>query len=240
MSGHSKWSTIKHQKEAQDKKRGQIFGKLARLIAIAAKNGPDPEKNPRLRMEIDRARKFNMPKENIQRAIERGSGGNGSENLEGFIYEALGPENVGIIVEGITDNRNRSAPAIKQIFTKHGCKPAGEGSVVWMFARAGTISVAKPQDPVTIENFSLACINEGAEDIRDKNDSLEIVVSPEKLETLKNFVTEQKFAVTDASVSRLPKNPVSVFENTKKLLAELYAALDEHDDVQDIYDNTAE
>ncbi len=238
MSGHSKWSTIKHQKEAQDKKRGVVFSKLARLIAIAARDGEDPDKNSRLRMEIERARKFNMPKENIARAIERGSGKGGGEALESFVYEAYGPSGVALIIEGITDNRNRTISEVKTILTKHQGKMGGEGSVSWMFSHAGVINTPLPENKESIENLTLEAIGAGAEDIVEKKDSLNIVVPLEKLEETKKFLTAAGIEINSASIEWVSKNPVTISEQDKGVLERLFEALDEHDDVQEIYSNT--
>lgn len=238
MSGHSKWSTIKHQKEAQDKKRGQVFSKLARLIAIASRDGADPEKNSKLRMEIERARKFNMPKENITRAIERGNGKNGEEALENFVYEAYGPGGVALIIEGITDNRNRTLSEIKHLLSLHEGKMATEGSVSWMFSRAGIIRCASPQSTEAHERLELEAINAGAEDIVETGNGIQIIVPPEKTEDVKQALAQNNVEIQEVVVDRIPKNIVEVSEQDKKTLERLFEALDERDDVQEIYSNT--
>jgi len=238
MSGHSKWSTIKHQKEAQDKKRGVVFSKLARLIAIAARDGEDPDKNSRLRMEIEKARKFNMPKENITRAVERGSGKGGGEALESFVYEAYGPSGIALIIEGITDNKNRTISEVKNILTKHQGKMGGEGSVSWMFSHSGVINTSLPENKELIESLTLEVINAGAEDIVEKEDGLNIVVPIEKLEEIKKLLLDSGIEIQSASVEWVPKNPVAVSEQDRNVLERLFEALDEHDDIQEIYSNT--
>lgn len=238
MSGHSKWSTIKHQKESQDKKRGQIFSKLARLIAIAARDGADPEKNSKLRMEIEKARKFNMPKENITRAIERGSGQGGGEALESFVYEAYGPAGVALLIEGITDNRNRTLSEIKNILMKHQGKLAGEGSVSWMFSHAGLINASSPNNKEELERLTLELISAGAEDIIEKEDGLDIIAPIEKIEEIKKLTAESGIEIRNTSIEWIPKNPIEVSENDRKALEQIFESLDEHDDVQEIYSNT--
>ncbi|OHA46658.1 MAG: transcriptional regulator [Candidatus Terrybacteria bacterium RIFCSPLOWO2_01_FULL_44_24] len=241
MSGHSKWSTIKHQKESQDKKRGQIFSKLARAISIAAKDGADPDKNARLRMEMEKARKFNMPKDNVTRAIERGNGATDGTALESFTYDAYGPGGVALIIEGISDNRNRTAAEIKRILADHGGKMAGEGSVNWMFSRSGIIRTSLPEAAsAKKEALYLDIISAGAEDIMEAVNGLNIMVPVENMEAVKKTLYDYNIEIDVVSTEWVPKNRVVVAEDDKKPLERLFEALDEHDDVQEIYSNMKE
>lgn len=229
MSGHSHWSSIKHQKGAADAKRGKVFSKISRQIIIAAKEGDkDPELNPRLKMAIEQAKIFNMPKENIERAIKKGAGELTGEKLEPVLFEAIGPNNGAIIIEGITDNKNRSISEIKQILNTYNAKLVNEGAVKWLFDKKGSILVKKNN-----EEDELKIIEAGAEDVKADGEYFEIFTKPESLETVKKNLIEGGFKIESSSLGYRAKETVEGGESYKKL----FEALDENDTVQEIYSN---
>lgn len=238
MSGHSKWSTIKHQKEAQDKKRGAIFTKLGRAIAVAVREGGsgDPESNFSLRLAIDRAKAANMPKDNIARAIERGlgRGGNGEE-LKEVIYEAFGPRQVGILIQVLTDNTNRTISEIKKIVERGGGVIASPGAVSYLFDKKGILRLKASKDT---EQMMLDLIDLGAEDVNRVEGKVEVLVAPESLSALKNAIVKAGFIVSEMELAMRPKLPV-VIENKGKAqkVTALLEVLDEHDDVQNVWTN---
>ena len=235
MSGHSHWHGIRHKKELEDKKRAQIFSKLARVISVAARDGTDPETNPRLRMAIERAKEFRMPNENIERAIQRGAGKIEGENLEEFTFEAIGPGKIAIIIEGITNNKNRALNEIKNILAKHNGKLAQEGSQRWMFQKLGIVTV-DPQNKKK-EDVELEAIEAGAEDLKWQNTLLEIYTKPDQLEKVKNQLKESGLKIESAILGWVPKEEIEVPEEIKRQAEKLFEALDENDDVQEIYSN---
>lgn len=241
MSGHSKWANIKYKKEAADKKRGQLFSKLARQISIAAREGGgDPEKNPTLRMIIERARSFNMPKDNIERAIKRGTGELEGVKYEKATYEALGPGRVAMIIEVITDNKNRTLSEIKQILNKNYGKLAQEGSVRWLFERKGVITLNFKKQPPSLskEDLELKIIDSNAENFRWFDDYLEIYTKPEELEKVKNDLVSKGIVIEDVSLDWVAKEIINLSEEEKKKCEKLFEALNESDSVQEIYSNT--
>ena len=235
MSGHSHWAGIKHKKELEDKKRSKIFSKLARAISIAARSGPNPQTNSQLRLAIEKAKGFNMPNQNIERAIQRGSGQTNEGNLEEFTIEAYGPGKVAIIIEGITDNKNRSLSQIKQILAKFDGKLSTPGSVKWMFKRLGVISVK--QDKKDRDALELSAIEAGAEDIRWKGSVLEIYVKPEDIEKTKAYLEQQNIHIESANLEWVPDKEIEIDQKEKNKLENLFNALDDNDDVQEIYSN---
>ena len=236
MSGHSQWSSIKHQKSLVDAKRGKIFSKISRQISIAAKEGDkNPESNPKLRMAIDYAKKHNMPKENIERAIKKGTGELAGEKLEQFIFEAIGPGNSAIIIEGITDNRNRTLGEIKQILSSYNGKLANEGSLRWMFQRKGIIEVNVENNER--EKLELFAIEAGAEDISFKENILEINTKPEDLEKVKKNLEEKGVELESSSLDWVSKEEIEIEEKEKQSNEKLFSALDENDDIQELYSN---
>lgn len=240
MSGHSKWANIKTRKEAMDKKKGKVFSKMAKLIEIAARKGGDPETNPTLRLIVEKARSFNMPNGNIVRAIKKGAGENKEDGqLEENLYEAYGPEGSQIIIETITDNKNRTLSDVRHILTEHGGRLAESGSVRWNFARMGIILIDKTKIPSpNKEELELILIDNGAEDIKWREDSLEIYSKPENLEKIKETIKSQKIEIEESGLEWVPKNTVEI-ENPqiKKQIEALFEALDENDDVKDVYSN---
>ena len=196
MSGHSHFSSIKHKKGIADAKRGKVFSKMARVIIFAAKEGGgDPGSNYKLKMAIDQARQTNMPKENIERAIKKGTGELKGEKLEQFVFEAYGPGKTAIIIEGITDNKNRSLSEIKQILNRYNGKLASGGSVKWLFERKGTITVNNEQETINKEELELTAIEAGAEDIYWHEDLHFIYTKPEELEKVKRILEEKNIKI---------------------------------------------
>lgn len=238
MSGHSKWSNIKNQKEAADKKRGKVFGKLSRAISIAAREGGnDPASNSKLRMEIDRARALNMPNTNIERAVTRGIGAGAGEAFEPFLLETAGPSGALLLIEGITDNKNRSISEIKHILETNGVKPSAEGGARWAFQRVGFITIDPAKQTKHGEELELALMDAGADDM-EKNDTIEVMVqNPQKLDAVRRACEAHGVAVSEAVIGWRPTQTVSLAENDKKIFRVLVDALDNHDDVQQIWSN---
>jgi len=240
MAGHSHWAGIKHKKALLDQKRGKIFSKLARMISVAAREGSDPEMNPKLRQALEEAKNFNMPKENIERAIKRGTGELEGEKLEEVRYEAFGPGKVAIIIEGITDNKNRTLTEIKQILQKYGGKLAEEGSVKWLFDRKGAITVNPEQNPdFDKETLEMAAIEAGAEDIRwhQTENLLDIYTKPEELEEVKKNIQNQGIKIESASLDWVSKENVELSPEDREKCQKLFEELDENEAVQDIFSN---
>ena len=238
MAGHSHAKKVRKQKEADAKKRGQIFSKMARLIEIAVRQGgPNPETNAKLRMAIDLAKSYNVPSENIERAIKRAAGQTEAQKLEEVCFEILGPNGIAIIVEGITDNKNRALNEIRQILHKYHSKLAGEGSLKWKFERKGCVTVdLKAQDQkITKDDLELMAIEGGAEDIYWHDDELDIYTKIENLEKIKNFLKERGIKIESATLDWVPKERVELDEKQKENLIKLFQDLDSTETVQDIY-----
>lgn len=235
MSGHSKWATIKHAKGITDAKRGQQFTKLARGIAIAAREGGgDAAANFKLRLAIDKARSFNMPKDNIDRAIAHGTGEDkAGVIIEESLYEGFGPGKVGVLVAAATDNKNRTAGDIKQIFSKNGGAIAGPGSVKWQFEHRGVIRISGDIS----EDIQLALIDSGAEDFKKEDDHTVIYTAATELKTVTDAVRAQKFEPQSSALEWIPKETVEIDDETRAKLEHLFEQLDEHDDVQEFYSN---
>lgn len=238
MSGHSKWSTIKRQKEIKDSRRGQIFTKLANAITIAVKNGggiTDPEKNFKLRLSIEKARSLNMPKENIQRAINRGSGDKEASSWSEVVYEGYGPEGIAVVVEAATDNRNRTGAEIKNIFERAGGSLSGPGSVSFQFNKTGFLTVVKKDN---VDEQVLSLIDLGAQDVEEVIDMIEVYTKPEELKEIKDQIEEKDFEVLDVELIMKPINsiPINTQEKAGKIL-KFMESLEEHDDVQKVYSN---
>jgi YebC/PmpR family DNA-binding regulatory protein len=238
MSGHSKWSSIKHKKGAADAKRGQLFTKLTRALIVAAKEGgPDPAANLALQNAIEKARAASMPKDNIERAIARGSGtGADAASYEHISYEGYGPGGVAVYVEVLTDNRNRTAGEIRHIFARSDGNLAESGAVAWLFERKGVILV--DADSVDEDELTLAAADAGAEDVAEEGSSYEVVCAPEDLSDVRESLEAAGIAVTDAQATMLPKTTVAIEdESVAKKVLRLIDALEENDDVQDVYAN---
>jgi YebC/PmpR family DNA-binding regulatory protein len=236
MSGHSKWSQIKRQKGANDARRGAMFTKLGREIAIAARlGGADPEANYRLRLAIDRARSFNMPADTIKRAIERAGGGDKADQYEEIIYEGYGPGGVAILVETATDNRNRTAADIRAIFSKAGGQLAGAGAVAWQFEPRGVLTV--PRDGQDPDEVALIAIDAGAEDVDTGSDPLEIVTQPGDLETVRQALAAAGVRVEAAEMTMQPRATVEIEPSQVRANLRLIDMLEDHDDVQRVTAN---
>jgi YebC/PmpR family DNA-binding regulatory protein len=238
MSGHSHFKSIKYRKGVADAKRGKAFSKLARQISVAAKErGGDPDTNSKLRIAIEQAKTLNMPKDNIERAIKRGTGELAGEKLEPVLFEAYGPGGIAIIIEGITDNKNRTLGEIKQILAQSGGKLAGGGSVKWLFERRGAITISSEIKNQKKEELELLAIEAGAEDIYWHNSFLDIYTKPEDLEKVKKNLEEKGIAIDSASLDWVAKDMMKVGEKEKEACQKLFEALDENEAVQDIYSN---
>lgn len=236
MSGHSHFKTIKAQKEVADAKKGKIFSKIGRLITIAVKEkGGDPITNSRLRLVIDQAKKFNMPKENIERSIKKGTGELVGEKLEEVSFEGFGPSGVSFIIEGITDNKNRTLGEIKTILNQNDGKLAGEGAVRWMFDKKGTITINCITEKK--EELELLAIEIGAEDVFWHDNLLDIYTKPEDLEKVKKGFEEKQIKIESVSLDWVAKEEIEVSNKEKEASQRLFEALNESDDINDIYSN---
>src|SRR5215211_518820 len=238
MSGHSKWSSIKHKKGAADKKRGQLFSKLARALIVAAREGgPDPAANLALQHAVEKAKSYSMPKDNIERAIARGSGADAdAAAYETVIYEGYGSGGVAVLVEALTDNRNRTASDVRQAFAKHDGSLGGSGTVAWQFERRGIVLV--DADGVDEDELTLAAAEGGAEDVALDGSTFEITAAPEALTSVREALEAAGFTIDNAELTMVPKTTVEVAEeNTAKKILRLIDALEENDDVQDVYSN---
>ena len=234
MAGHSKWANIKHKKAREDAKRGKIFTKVAREIIVAARlGGGDPDSNPRLRRAIQLAKSVNMPKENIERAIKRGLGELPGETYEEVIYEGYGPGGVAILIEAITDNRNRTVSEIRTIFSRHGGSLGEAGCVAWMFERKGVITV----EGVDEETLMEVAIEAGAEDVKEEEGVFQVITAPEDLEEVRERLESGGISVKEAQLTYIPQSTVRVEGEKAEKLIKLLDALEKHDDVQHIYSN---
>ncbi len=236
MSGHSKWSTIKRKKAAQDAKRGKIFTKLIKEITIATRQGgPDPSANPRLRLAIDNAKSANMPMDNIKRAIKKASGESGSDNYMEITYEGYGPGGIAILIESVTDNKNRTVAEVRHLLNKHGGSLGESGSVAWMFDRKGVITISK-QDKTEDEVLEIV-LDAGAEDLQTEDEFFEVTTAVEDFETVRKAVQEANLEIENASLQWIAKNSVSVSGETAEKAMKLIDALEDNDDVQNVYTN---
>ena len=238
MSGHSKWSSIKHKKGAADAKRGKLFSKLSRAIIVAAKDGGgDPTNNLALQNAIEKARSYSMPKDNIDRAIAKGSGADAdADAFETIVYEGYGPEGVAVIVEALTDNKNRTAADVRHMFSKHGGNLGATGAVAWQFDRRGVVVV--PADGVEEEELLLVAADGGAEDIEQDGDVFQVTSAPESLSAVRQAIEAAGMAVDSAELMLVPKTTVAVEDEAKaRQVMRLIDALEDNDDVQDVYAN---
>ncbi len=241
MSGHSKWSQIKHKKAITDTKKGKIFSKMVRLISVAARaKGRDPEANPTLRTLIDKARSINMPIENIERAITKGTGELEGSQIEEFTLEAYGPGSSALVIEGTTDNKNRSISEIKFLLSEHAGKLANPGSVLWLFERYGLIIIKA--SAAKKDELELAAIDSGAQDIKwSDEETLEIYTKPEELEKIKKSLSEKNLKAEDSSLVWTPKNETQIADQkAKERLEKLFEALDDNEDVNEVYTNISD
>ena len=236
MSGHSKWSSIKHKKGAADAKRGQLFSKLSRAITVAAKEGgPDPTGNATLATAIQKAKDNSMPKDNIERAIQKGAGGGEGANYETITYEGYGPAGVAVLVEAMTDNRNRTAADVRNIFNRGGGKLGETGSVAWMFERKGSIVVdAGATDEDTLMTVA---IDAGAEDVNQDESTYEIITDPADFMAVRQAVEDAGIPYASAELAMLPKSTVALEQSDAKKTLRLIEALEDSDDVQEVHAN---
>ena len=236
MSGHSKWSQIKRQKGAADAKRGQLFTRLGREITVAARDGgPDPEGNPRLRLAIQRARESNMPMETIERAIKRGASGGEAAALEESMDEGYGPGGAAIMIEAMTDNRNRTVAEVRNAFGRGGGSLGESGSVSWLFDSRGVISIQPDrQDP---EEVALKAIDAGAEDFRVDDGSIEVYTEPGAVESVRTALEAQAIKVTSAETAMVPKTMLELEAKDAVAVLKLVERLEDLDDVQKVYTN---
>ena len=237
MSGHSKWSTIKRQKGANDAKRGALFTKVAREISVAARQGGgDPDANYRLRLAVEKARSVNMPSDNIKRTIEKATGGGEADQFEEIVYEGYGPGGVAVLVEAATDNRNRTAAEVRSIFTKTGGQLAGSGAVAWQFEPRGLIAVTRGAqiDPDEVE---LAAIDAGAEDVESDDVTIEIYTSPGELEAVRKALEGAGVPVDSAENTMVAKQTVELDSNKARQALRLVELLEDLDDVQRVTAN---
>ena len=236
MSGHNKWSSIKHKKGAADKKRGKIFTKLIKEITVAARmGGGDPDANPRLRHAIASAKAQNMPKDNVERAIKKGTGDLDGVNYEEIVYEGYGPGGVAVMVECLTDNKNRPIADVRHIFSKAGGNVGTDGCVAWMFDKKGLISVSKEDaDEDTLMEVALEA---GAEDIKDADDAFDVITEPEDFDAVKDAIDAAQISCQMAEISMIPQNTTEVSGKEAEQMVRFMDALDDCDDVQNFYSN---
>lgn len=236
MSGHSKWAQIKRQKGVADAKRGQLFTKLGREIAVAARDGADPAANGRLRLAIQRGRDANMPMDTIERAIKRGAGLGEGANFQEISYEGYGPSGVAILVDALTDNRNRAAAEIRSVFTRNGGNLGESGSVRWIFDQKGEIVVeADGGDP---DEIALQAIDAGAEDVQIDGTVLEVYTEPSHMEAVRKSLEEQGVRVVSSTATMVPTTTVALDERAAEQTMRLIDRLEELDDVQSVFSNS--
>jgi YebC/PmpR family DNA-binding regulatory protein len=238
VSGHSKWSSIKHRKGAADSKRGQLFSKLSRAIIVAAKEGgPDPAANLALQNAIEKARSYSMPKENIERAIAKGSGADAdASSFETVVYEGYGPEGVAVLVEAVTDNRNRTASEVRHAFTKHGGNLGTTGAVAWQFERRGVVVV--PAGGADEDSLFMAAADGGADDVERDGSSFVVTSAPEALSSVRQALEEAGLTVESVELAMVPKTTVAVSdESMARRIVGLVEGLEDTEDVQDVYAN---
>lgn len=236
MSGHSKWHSIRHKKGLVDAKRGKIFTKLIRELTVAAKmGGGDPASNPRLRSAIEAAKANNMPKENIERAIKRGTGELEGVNYEEVSYEGYGPGGVAVLLECLTDNRNRTVAELKHLFERNGGSMGEPGCVSWVFEKKGVIGV--PLDAVDEERLLEIALDAGAEDVTTEKDEYEITTEPGAFEAVKSVLDRAKISYSRAEITMVPKSTVKLEGKKAQQMLALMQALEDHDDVSNVYAN---
>ena len=235
MSGHSKWATIKHKKAATDAKRGQLFTKLIKEVTVAARSGGNQETNPRLRVAIERAKEASMPADNIDRAIKKGTGELEGVNYEDITLEGYGPAGVAIYVEGLSDNKNRTTNEVRTIFTKKGGNMAGAGSVSWMFEKKGYIVVSKKS--VDEDKVMGVALDSGAEDFVVEDENYGVKTTPADFFKVKKALEDKSIKIESAEITLIPKSTVKVVGEDAKKILDLVEALEEHEDVQNVYAN---
>lgn len=237
MSGHNKWSKIKHNKGSADAKKGTLFTKLGHAITIAAREGGgDSETNFNLKLAIDRAKKINLPKENIERAIKRGTGELAGEKIEEVVYEGFGPQGTAIIVEALTDNKNRTVSSLRKIFSENGGSLGEQNSVQWMFEKKGIIKIVRQEDK-NLEEIGLKAIDLGAEDIKIEEQGLTIFCKLENFEKVKKSLESQNIELDQSEIGWIAKDPLNADPNLEKKLEKLFNDLDNNPDINNYYSN---
>jgi YebC/PmpR family DNA-binding regulatory protein len=235
MSGHNKWSTIKHKKGAADAKRGKVFTKLIKEISVAAKlGGGDPVANPRLRTAVDKAKAENMPKDNIERAIKKGAGGMEGVTYEEIVYEGYGPGGAAVLVEVMTDNRNRSVSDVRSIFTKNNGNMGEAGCVAWMFSKKGLIVYDRSVD---FEKLFEAAIEAGAEDVAEQDEQIEVTTDPASFIEVRELLETKGFKYLNAEITMIPQTQVALEGKQAESMLKLMDKLEDCDDVQNVYAN---
>jgi len=235
MSGHNKWSTIKHKKGAADAKRGKVFTKIIKEISVAAKlGGGDPAANPRLRTAIDKAKAENMPKDNIERAIKKGTGGMEGVTYEEIVYEGYGPGGAAVLVEVMTDNRNRTVSDVRSIFTKANGNMGESGCVSWMFSKKGLITFDKGVD---FEQLFEAALEAGAEDVSEEDEQIEVTTDPSNFIEVREALVVKGFAFANAEITMIPQTMVALEGKQAESMLKLMDKLEDNDDVQNVYSN---
>lgn len=238
MAGHSKWANIKRRKAAEDAKRGKLFSKFSRMITVAAREGGgDPAANVRLRLAIEKARAANMPMENIERAIARGTGGGGGANYEEMVYEGYAPGGVAVLIDALTDNRNRTAGELRHIFSKHGGNLGEAGCVAWMFDTMGVITLDRDKLELDEDGLLEVALEAGAEDVEWDDDEVTIVCEPARFQEVKEALEAQQLPIVEAEVTKRPSNAVEVPLSDAAKVLRLLDALEDHDDVQAVHTN---
>jgi YebC/PmpR family DNA-binding regulatory protein len=237
MSGHSKWSSIKHKKGAADAKRGKIFTKLIKEITVAARmgGGGDPASNPRLRVAVLAAKAENMPKDNIERAIKKGTGELEGVSYEEITYEGYGPGGAAVLVESLTDNKNRTVADIRHIFSKSGGNLGENGCVSWMFSKKGYITISK--ENANEETLMEIALDAGAEDVREDDGVFEIITGTNDFETVKSSIEKASIKISEAEITMLPQNTTNLEGKEAEKMIKLMETLEDSDDVQKVYTN---
>ncbi|MEG6565371.1 YebC/PmpR family DNA-binding transcriptional regulator [Thermoanaerobacterium saccharolyticum] len=236
MSGHSKWANIKHKKEKMDAQKGKIFTKLTKDIIMAAKEGGDPETNSKLRDAIEKAKANNLPNENIQRAIKKGTGELSGGNLEEVVYEGYGPAGSAIIVEALTDNKNRTAGDIRHIFDRSGGSLGSTGCVAWMFDKKGLITIEKNEN-IDEDELAMVAIDAGADDFSSDGDEYEILTNPTNFQAVKDAINKAGYVMSSAEITMIPQNRVKLSDSDYEKFEKFIEKLEENDDVQEVYHN---
>lgn len=236
MAGHSHWAGIKHKKAANDKKRGKLFSKMAKEIMVAARlGGGDPDMNPRLRQAIEKAKSVSLPKDNIERAVKKGTGELGGEDYMDLIYEGYGPGGVAIMVECLTDNKNRTAADVRSIFSKHGGNLGENGCVAYLFSRKGVLTY--DAERYSEDDILEVALEAGAEDVSTQGGAIEVDTAPDDFDTVLSALQEKSFEHETAEITMVPESTISLDEDGTRKALRLIELLDDHDDVQNVSTN---
>lgn len=240
MAGHSKWHNRMHRKSRQDAKKGAVYSKMSKEVMAAAKaGGPEPQANTRLRIAIERAKAAGVPAENIERAIRRGAGLEEGVNYEEIWYEGYAPGGVAVLVQSLTDNRNRTAGEMRYIFSRNGGNLGESGCVAWMFEKKGTLTIDRTKTPVDADALLLHAAEAGAEDVRDDGDTLQVVTAFEDFASVKDALEAEGYRFEDAEMAMIPQNEMELEGKQARQALNLIEALEDHDDVQNVYTNLA-